>query len=92
MGRSRPILGKVIKDDLTEELLFELRLDRWGGACHDRKKNSKWQDPEAETSLAWWRTLKNVQLGIRGGGFLGKKLRGRQSHRVIRRCYGVCIS
>ena len=40
LGRSRPILGKVIKDDLTEELLFELRLDRWGGACHDRKKKT----------------------------------------------------
>ena len=34
------MLGKVIKDDLTEELLFELRLDRWGGACHDRKKTA----------------------------------------------------
>lgn len=50
MGSSRSILEKVIKDDLSEEVTFELRLQM--ARSLPCRENSQCQDPEARTSLA----------------------------------------
>ena len=47
MGSSRSILEKMIKDDLSEEVTFELRLDRWeepattGKSANDKTQRQK---------------------------------------------------
>lgn len=92
MGSGRSILEKVIKDDLSEEVTFELRFDRWGLACHDRQ-NSQRQDSVAGTSLACGMKLKKASAARNRGKLFREEAEetGGVNHRVIRPCSGVCI-
>lgn len=58
MGSGRSTLEMVIKDDLSEEMTFKLRLQMgWSLTC---RQNSQCRDPEARTSLVCGRKLKKV--------------------------------
>lgn len=73
MGRGRSTLEMVIKDDLSEEMTFKLRLQMgWSLTC---RQNSQCRDPEARTSLVCGRKLKKVNATRNGGNFLGKRLK-----------------
>lgn len=65
-GRGRSALRKPIKDDLSEEVTFKVRLEGWEGDCRGRK-HSQGQDSEAGAHPARWRERRPAHLGIKGG-------------------------